>query len=101
VEGENWLFVKSGLFSYGNKLVLLLTGLTYTYLIANALEPELYGSIMYLLAFVGNLVYLFGTEMGTNVITVFTPKFKSRKLFITTLKVLGHHSSSGSFPCYF
>lgn len=86
---ENFkLFLKSSIFSYSSKVFLLIISFFYTYLIANALGPGSYGLAMYLLAFFGNLVYLFGTEVFTEVLVVFTPKKRSRKLFFTLTKLL-------------
>ncbi len=85
---DSWLFFKSGVFSYANKLALLVLGFLYTYIIANALGPESYGLAMFVLAFIGNLVYLFGTEPLGNALVVFTPKNKSKKLFLKFAKLL-------------
>jgi len=88
IGGDSWLFFKSGIFSYSNKIALLVTGFLYTFLIANALGPESYGLAMYVMAFVGNLAFLFGAEPLGNALMVFTPKYRSRKLFLKFAKFI-------------
>lgn len=85
---DSWLFFKSAIFSYSKKFMLLMFGFLYTYIIANALGPESYGLAMFVLAFIGNLVYLFGTEPLGNTLIVFTPKYRSKKLFVKFAKIL-------------
>jgi len=85
---NSWLFFKSSIFSYGKRIALLVFGFLYTYVIANALGAEKYGLAMFVLAFVGNLVYLFGTEPLGNTLIVFTPRYKSKKLFMKFAKLL-------------
>ncbi|MCX6802064.1 MAG: oligosaccharide flippase family protein [Candidatus Diapherotrites archaeon] len=85
--GEDyWLFLKSGIFSYSSKMALLVFGFLYTLIIANLLGPEEYGLAMFVLAFIGNTVFLFGVDALADLLVVFTPKYKSKKLF---LKILG------------
>lgn len=83
-----WLFFRSSVFSYSKKLVLLFFGFLYTYIVANVLGPAKYGLAMFMLAFVGNLVYLFGTEPLGNTLIVFVPKYRSKKLFVKFVKIL-------------
>lgn len=85
---KSWLFLKSSVFSYTNKIALLVLGFLHTYILANALGPENYGLAMFVLAFVGNLVYLFGVEVLGNTLVVFTPRYNSKKLFLRFLKIL-------------
>lgn|GEM_PF-3207446 len=85
---EGWLFFKSGFFSYSTKLALVLIGLLYTYIIANALGPASYGKAMFVLAFIGNLVYLFGVEVFGDALIVFMPQFRSKRLFLKFAKIL-------------
>ncbi|MEM0360269.1 MAG: oligosaccharide flippase family protein [Candidatus Diapherotrites archaeon] len=88
LDDESWLFLKSGVFSYSAKAAMLAMGLIYTYLIANALGPAEYGKAMFVLAFIGNLVFLFGTEVFGNALTVFTPQCGSKVLFSRFAKIL-------------
>lgn len=85
---DSWLFFKSSIFTYANKISLLIFSILYTYVIANALGPEKYGLAMFVLAFVGNLVYLFGVEAFSKTLVVFIPKYRSKKLFIKFAKLL-------------
>jgi len=75
------LYLKSTFFAYLNKLVLFASGFLYTFFIANYLGPKDYGLVMYLFSFIGNMVLLFGTESFQDIITVFTAKTRSWKIF--------------------
>jgi len=79
-ENDSELYIHSSIFSYANKILLLFLGLAYIYLIANLLAPSEYGTAMYILAFAGNLILLFGGGLG-ELPVVFTSKYKSKKLF--------------------
>jgi len=81
------LYLRSTFFAYLNKLVLFASGFLYTFFIANYLGPEDYGLVMYLFSFVGNMVLLFGTESFQDIITVFTAKTRSWKIFHSVLLV--------------
>jgi len=79
-------FVKSSIFSFSNKIMLLFIGLAYSYFIANFLGPEKYGLVVYLMNLAGTLILLFGNETLGRILTVFIPKTKSKGLFYRVIK---------------
>ncbi|MCX8189859.1 MAG: oligosaccharide flippase family protein [Candidatus Diapherotrites archaeon] len=85
---ESWLFAKSTAFSYATRIAMLVTGLLYNYIIANALGPTQYGIAMFVLAFIGNIVYVFGADVFYQLLCVYIPRARSRALFLFFAKVL-------------
>lgn len=76
-------FLRSVALSYANRLVLLVLGLAYVVLIANALGPETFGIYSYLLDLAGTALFLLGMESFSEVLRVFIPKTSSRRLVKT------------------
>jgi O-antigen/teichoic acid export membrane protein len=74
-------FIKNIIFSYSNKITLILSTFAYTYLIANFLGPEKYGIFNYYVTFTTGLLGIFGVAFLQNIISIFTPQYKSEKLF--------------------
>lgn len=76
-------FLRSIALSYANRLVLLVLGLAYIILVANALGPETFGVYSYLLDLAGTVLFLLGMESFSEVLRVFIPKTSSRRLVKT------------------
>jgi len=84
---ERELFIKSTLFSYISKILILISSFLYTFFIANYFSPEEYGLINFYLSFAGSIVLLFGSEAISETLLVFTAKTKSKNLFFKLLKI--------------
>jgi O-antigen/teichoic acid export membrane protein len=80
-------FAKSALFAYASQIFMLLNGLLYTYLIANSLGPEEYGIFIYILSFITILVSIFGLDIASEVMNIFTSRYRSKKLFFGIMKI--------------
>ncbi len=78
-------FVKNIVFEQTKKLVMVLTGFVYVYLIANYLGPADYGLVTYFIAF-ASIVNMFGVKAFQNLIQIFMPKSKSKNLFWKIIK---------------
>src|SRR3989338_4453683 len=72
---------RNSLLVYANKGILLLTGIIYTFLIANILGPEDYGLVNYVISFLVTMLNLIGMYTVLKISTIFTAKKKSKKLF--------------------
>ncbi|MFH0955495.1 MAG: hypothetical protein V1777_05310 [Candidatus Micrarchaeota archaeon] len=70
-------FLRSVLFSYVNRIVLLVLGLAYVLLVANTLGPKLFGVYSYVLDFFGTVLLVLGMETFSDVLRVFLPKNRS------------------------
>ncbi len=78
---EKMQYLKSGIFSYSGKLVTILSSFVYIFLIANYFEPADYGLVNYYISFTLGLIGIFGVSFFGGLLSVFMPKWKSRKFF--------------------
>ncbi|MFH1240045.1 MAG: oligosaccharide flippase family protein [Candidatus Diapherotrites archaeon] len=78
-------FAKNVIFEQNKKLIMAITGIIYTYIIANYLGPADYGLVIYFTAFMV-LLNFFGVSVIQSLIRVFIPKCKSKDLFFKILK---------------
>ncbi len=79
-------FVKSVVFSYVTKISLLVTGIVYTYFVANYLGPENYGIVSYYIALIVSIINVCGIYFLQGILSVFIPKRKSKPFFLKVLK---------------
>src|SRR3989344_4573925 len=75
-------------FVYLNKFLLLVIGIYYTYLIANLLGPEAYGSVNFVLSFVITILNFIGMYTILKLNTIFIAKKKSKQFFLFLFKFL-------------
>jgi len=80
------VFVKSIVFSYGTKMTLLITGLMYTYLIANYLGPSDYGVVSYYIALIGSIINVGGIYFLQSLYNLFIPRSRSKFFFMKVLR---------------
>ncbi len=86
-------FAKLSSYRYATNIITIFSSLIYSFLVANILGPENYGTISYVLAFLINIPSLLGFVAINELIIVYTAKFNSKKLFkktfTATLVLLG------------
>ena len=81
-------FLRDSSFVYLNKFLLLVIGIYYTYLIANFLGPEAYGSVNFVLSFVITILNFIGMYTILKLNTIFIAKKKSKQFFLFLFKFL-------------
>lgn len=74
------IFIRSIIFSYLNKIALLVLGLAYLFVLANALGPASFGKYSYIMEFAGSILALLGLETVAEILMVFIPKTNSGQL---------------------
>jgi O-antigen/teichoic acid export membrane protein len=80
-------FLKGIVFSYGTKVSMLVTGIAYTYLIANYLGPADYGIVSYYIALIISIISMGGIYFLQGLYNLFIPRTKSKPFFIKILKL--------------
>ncbi len=79
-------FFKSIIFSWGTKVSLLVTGVLYTYLIANYLGPADYGIVSYYIALIGSIITVSGISFLQGLYNLFISRSRSKSFFIKVLR---------------
>lgn len=80
------VFAKSVVFSYSTKILLLVSGVIYTYLIANYLGPSGYGIVSYYIALITSIINVAGIYFLQSLFNIFIPRSRSKYFFMRVLK---------------
>ncbi|MBT4192078.1 MAG: DUF616 domain-containing protein [Candidatus Diapherotrites archaeon] len=78
-------FTKNIIFEQSKKIIMVVTGILFTYIIAQYLGPVEYGLVLYFIGFMA-IINLFGVSMLQSIISAFMPKWKSKNVFIKSVK---------------
>ncbi len=79
-------FTKNLVFEQIKKIVMIVTGIAYTYLIATALGPSDFGIVTYFIGFIMALLNFAGLTAIQSLLSAFMPKWQSKKLFLNSIK---------------
>lgn len=79
-------FFRNIVFSYGSKIVSIVLGFIYFYIVANYLGPQDFGTYSFLLDFFSATLAIFGFNALFETATVFLAKTESHKFYQSVLK---------------
>jgi len=72
---------------YSSDIFVIIFAFIYSYFAANLLGPESYGLVSLLIAFISGIPLMFGFEAFQDLLKVYIPRTRSKKLFTFVLKI--------------